>query len=104
MEKYEVFIKSEAKEDLREIFRYITEVLYEPAIAERICDAIETAILSLMQFPLRHSVIIEEPFALREIRRMHVKNYTIFYVVENAEKKVHVLRVLYSRRNWQDLV
>ena len=102
MEQYKVFIRSTAKEDLRGIFRYITEALYEPEIAEDICISIETAICSLRQLPLRHGVILEEPFSLREIRKMPVKNYIIFYTVDNELKEVHVLRVIYSRSDWQN--
>ena len=104
MEQYRVFIKSTAKADLHEIFRYITEVLYEPKTAERICDSIETAIFSLRQFPLRHGVIEEEPFVSKEIHKMPVKNHIVFYTVDSTIKEVQVLRVMYSRRNWQNLI
>ena len=102
MERYEVFIKPAAKEDLREIFRYITEILNEPNIAERICDTIETAILTLSRLPLRHGVSAEEPFTSRGIRKMPVKNYAVFYNVDDSG--VHILRIIHSRRKWQSLV
>jgi toxin ParE1/3/4 len=104
LEQYKVIIKSAAKVDLQDIFRYITETLYEPRIAERVCNSIETAILSLRQFPMRHGIIGEEPLTSKEIRKMPVENYIVFYTVDNAAKGVHVLRILFSRREWQNLI
>ena len=103
MEHFKVFIEPAAKTDLHDILPYITEALYEPKIAERICESIETAIFSLQQLPMRYNVIEEEPFSSKMIRKMPVKNYSIFYTVDNAGKEVHILRVVYSRRDWKNL-
>ena len=102
MEKYNVVIEVPAVSDIDDIFDYISNVLKEPNAAERICDSIETAIYSLRQLPLRYAVIDEEPFASREIRKIPVKSYIVFYTVDNSE--VHILRVMYGRRDWHNLI
>ncbi len=33
-----------------------------------------------------------------------VENYIAFYVVDEAKREAHVLRILYNRREWQDLL
>ena len=38
------------------------------------------------------------------IRSIPVKNYLIFYLIDDATKTVNVLRVLYSRRDWTNLL
>ena len=86
---------------MQSIFRYITEVLYEPEIAGRVCDSIETAIFSLRRFPARYGVIGEES---KGIHKMPVENYMVFFTVDSAAKEVHILRVIYSRRDWQSLI
>ena len=104
MKRYKVISKPEVREDLRGIFAYISNDLKEHAAAQRICDLIETEISALNQFPMRVAVIEDEPFAAKGIRRLLIKNYTIFYIVDNPAEEVHVLRVVYNRREWNSLM
>ena len=104
LEIYDVKIEAPAYEDLDGIFDYIANHLKEPTVAEHICDSIEAGICSLDQIPGRYAIVSEEPFASQGIRRMLIKNYTAFYIVDHEAKKVHVLRILYSRRDWQSIL
>jgi len=101
---YEVIIEATADSDLRGILKYITEVLKEPTIARRIYSSIKDKILSLMQMPLRNPLVREELFASKGLRWMPAENYSVFYVVDEDLKEVHILRVLYNRREWQALL
>ena len=103
LQKYDVIIELSAASNIDDVFYYIAHVLREPDIAERICGSIQAAIASLQNFPMRHAIIAEEPFASKEIRPLSVENYTIFYAVDDAAKEVHVLHVVYSRREWKNL-
>lgn len=38
------------------------------------------------------------------IRICPVKNYLIFYQVNNEKKLVEIIRVLYSKRNYEDIL
>jgi len=46
----------------------------------------------------------EEHFTSEEIRKMPVENFNVFYTVDNEMNEVHVIRVMYSRREWQNLI
>ena len=37
-------------------------------------------------------------------RLMNVKNYVIFYIIDNDNKYVNVIRFLYNKRNWINLL
>ena len=104
MESYNVIIEAPALLEIDGIFDYITNTLKEPDAAERVCNSIETALLSLRQLPMRHGVIGEGLFAAKEIRKMPAENYIVFYTVDTALKEVNVLRVMYGRRDWQNLI
>jgi len=104
LEKYNVIIETPAISDIDGIFDYIANVLKEPRIAERICCSIESAVFSLRKSPLWYSVIEWEPFFSKEIRKMPAENYLIFFTVDKELHEVHVLRVMYNRRNWQNLL
>ena len=101
---FKVILEAPASSDLRGILRYISQTLKEPATAKRIYLSIKTQISSLDQLPFRCPVVDSEPFASRGIRRLPTENYTVFFVIEEAKKEVHILRVLYSRREWQNLL
>jgi len=98
-----VIIEAPAFSDIDDIFAYIANTLKEPGIAERIFDSIQAAIASLRQFPMRHGGIIEGSFASKEIRRMPAENYIVLYTVDRAKNEVHVLRIMYSRRELPNL-
>lgn len=104
MTMYNITIEPPAVVDLEAIFDYIANVLKEPDTAKRICDSIETAILSLDQNPLRHGVVRFEPYASFGVRMLPVENYVAFYVVNEQNRVVHVIRIQYKRRKWQDLL
>jgi plasmid stabilization system protein ParE len=54
--------------------------------------------------PSRYAVVVEEPYRSMAVRRIAVENYTVFYIVDENEKTVHIFRILYNRREWQYLL
>ena len=104
MADYKVVIGESAEKDLISIISYISDTLLEPATAKRIFQSIGERVLSLSEMPERHQVILEEPYASLGIRKLLVENYTAFYLVNEAAREVHVIRILYNRREWQNLI
>ena len=103
MTSFKVILETTAISDLRGILRYITENLKELATAKRIYRSIKEQIMKLNKMPLRHPLVIDETFAALGLRKMPVENYLVFYVADESQKEVHVLRILYNRREWQNL-
>ena len=104
MGEYRIIISDLAKQDIRDTASYIKYSLQEPVISERITEAILDAVFTLEDMPLRVGLVNDERLAERQIRGLYVKNYTVFFRVNESLKKVEVLRVLYSRRDWPTLV
>lgn len=104
MKRYEVIIEPKAEDDLLSIFSYIHNVLKEPETAKRIFLSIREQMLTLDQMPFRHALIDQEPYTTMGVRKMPVENYTAFYYVEEAPAQVHIFRILYNRREWQNLI
>ena len=104
MKAYSVIIDSLAKQDMLDIRRYISLTLKNSAAAERIYTSMKTAISTLDQNPKRQAVVREEPYASLGIRALSVENYVAFYMVNEAGSRVNVFRVLYNRREWQNLL
>lgn len=104
MTEYKIVIEETAENDLTGIFSYICDTLCEPDIALRIYIAVKQEILSLKNMPLRYAAVNEEPYSSMGVRRIGVENYSVFYIVDQPEKTVHIFRVLYNRREWQSLL
>lgn len=104
MTDYSVCIGRLAERDILEAISYVQDALFQPESAKRIYRAIKEQILSLSTMPDRYAVIAEEPYAAMGIRRVRVENYLIFYTVNEKSKTVSVIRVLYNRREWHNLI
>ena len=104
MDEYNVIVETTADSDLRSILRYITETLKEPVAAKRIYFSIKEKISNLDHMPQRHPTVRDETLANRGVRWMPAENYSVFYVINESERKVKVLRILYNRRDWQNLL
>lgn len=104
MTEYKVIIELPAQRDLQGLLRYIMDTLKEPVIARRIYTSIKEQILTLSQIPLRHNVVQEQPYAVMGVRKLLVENYFTFYIIDEEKCEVHVLRILYNRREWQNIL
>jgi toxin ParE1/3/4 len=101
---YKVTITRRAKADLSEIIVYISEELSAPRAAIELLDEINQCVTGLKQMPKRFALASDERLARIGIRAMPVKNYLVFYKVDEQSLAVTVVRVLYSRRDWAHLL
>lgn len=104
MTQYKIEIAQPAAQDLQDILDYISNTLKEPGTARRIYASIKAEILTLASMPERNRVVDDEPYAAMGVRRLFAENYVVFYVVDKGRSSVHVLRVLYNRREWQSIL
>ena len=102
MKKYNINLTLTFKRDLKSIFLYISEKLKEPANALNTYSEIRSAVFSLNKLPERFPIVDEPIFFDLGLRRLFVKNFVVFYIIRQAD--VIVLRVLYKRRRWQNLI
>ena len=101
MMPYKVVVTEKAKRYLADIFDYIAYQLHSPGAAKDLFEKIIRAIESLDTFPKRFAVLdFEEKFP-DEVRRIMVKNYSVFYTVQEEEKTVVVLGVFYSASDFK---
>lgn len=94
MKQYKVEITNEALKDMEDIYNYIANELQSPENAMGQYNRIADAILTLDVFLEKFRVMESEPEKLRQIRRMVVDNYSVFYVISGD--RVVVTDVLYS--------
>lgn len=96
---YLVKITTQAEEQLQEITKYIASELRAPKSALRLLDEMESAISSLSQFPQRIVLTEEEPWHSYGIHKMPVKNFLIYFWIDEENGKVQVTAVIYGKRD-----
>ena len=104
MTKYSINIGKLAERDMWEAVSYIQEVFFQPESAKRIYRAFKDQINSLSTMPERYAVIAEEPYTSMGLRKVKAENYLVFYTVNEKDKVVSIVRVLYDRREWHNLI
>ena len=92
----------EAREDLFEIFEYITINLFAPVAAGNMIDKIENSCRRLISFPLSGAIPRDDTLARKGYRILIVDNFIVFYLVD--ETTVKIIRVVYGKRNYQNFV
>ncbi len=93
-----------AKQDMADIVRYISHDLSNPVAAGRLADEMVEAAEGLTDFPYSRPVYHPIRALQQEYRRLLVKNYFLFYFVDEEEKRITIARVLYARRDYEHLL
>lgn len=102
--EYSLKFTSKAEEDLDDIFGYIANNLFAPEAAENLMDKIETGIMRLKAFPYSCSFVLDEPLKKRGYRKLIVDNYIVFYLVNEQERQVIIMRILYGATSYQTIL
>lgn len=98
MDKYIVKITDMAIGQIKEIVTYISVSLSEPETAIKWADFLKNKIADLSFMPGRYPLIDREPWKSEGVRKMTVKNFLIYYYINENEKAVWVTTVVYGRR------
>ena len=93
MKHYTVEITNEALADMEQLYNHIAYVLQAPENAMDQYNRIADAILTLDTMAERIRIMESEPERSKEMRRLLVDNYSVFFVIQGD--KVIVTDVLY---------
>lgn len=99
MNEYEVRVTRQALEQMKEIVHCISYDLMAPDAADNLLDKFKAEIMKLSGFPKKHALIEEEPWRTEGVRKIVVKNFLIYYWVDDDNSRVQVTGVIYSRRD-----
>lgn len=95
---YNVKITSQAEEQIQEIVYYIYHELKAPDAALQLLDALEDAFSSLTHFPQRVVLVEEEPWHTNGIHRLPVKNFLIYFWIDEDNMRVQITAIIYGKR------
>ena len=95
---YTVKITRQAEEQLKEIRNYIAEELKVPDTAKDWLRGMSEKIKLLDHSPSRVKLVDDEPWRSEGIRRMPVKNFYVYFWIDEGNKIVQVIGVVYQKR------
>jgi len=101
---YTLVITNIAEEDILDTVSYIANVLKAPAAANNLLDEIERHEEILENTPNIYPSVPDEYLAQRGMKFTRIKNYLLFYIINEDEKIVTVIRFLYTRRDWKNIL
>jgi toxin ParE1/3/4 len=76
----------------------------ERQTAIRMLDTLEKEILSLSTLPNRVALTEEEPWHSAGIRKIPVKNYLVYFWVNEERKKVQITAVVFGQRDQRNVL
>ena len=93
-----------ARRDLDETLDYISNVLFNPIAARDFFDKITEMIDTICAFP-ESCPIVENDFVVKtDIRKAFVGNYIMYYSFDKFEHMVWIIRIVYGRRNLEEIL
>ena len=98
MDEYKIKVTRQAKEHLALIREYIATELQAPIVAKRMLELLKSEMMSLQTMPYRVKLISEQPWCELGFRRIRVKNYYVYFCVDDSRKEVQILAIIYARR------
>lgn len=97
--QYEVKLTTQTIKQITETVKYISQTLLEPEIAQKWANTLQCEIKKLDSMPSRYPLAEEEPWHTKGIRKMPVKNFLVYYLVDEKKKEVWIIAVIYGRRD-----
>lgn len=93
-----------AVQDLDEILHYIAIDLDNPVAAKSLSRKVFEKIDSARYFPESGSPVENEFLADKTVRKLIVDHYIIYYKAHHDEKMISVIRIVYGKRNLDEIL
>lgn len=101
---YKLIILPEAQRDIRNIVWYIARELVAPQAALNLQEEFHKGINSLSDMPKRFNTVDEQPWKDAGVRKLIVKNYFVYYIVDDDSMTVKIIAVIYTRMNQENQI
>ncbi len=93
---YNVVYLPTARRQLEDAVMYIAVDLCALDAAMALADEVDRAVRKLMEMPYRFPIYHTLYAMKHEIRFFTVKNYNIYYIIDETSKTVEILRILHK--------
>ena len=96
-------------DDIDSSYNYIKDTLEAPNVAENLMNELYDKLNYIKEKPYSRPLVQDEFLASLGIRSIRVKNYLIFYNIEENEgdkdnKYINVISFMYNKRDWINIL
>ena len=96
---YSILFLPIAKKDINDILFYMSIILKNKKASQSFMKEFIKKINSLLVFPYGEPVYDYDNKLHYEYRCLRVKNYLLFYVIDESKKTITISRILYNKTN-----
>ena len=93
-----------AKNDIDDIIHYISYNLKNKKAASELIESFINEINGITIFPYGNSKYKPTKTLKYSYRKARVKNYLIFYTINENEKTITIARIIYKKRNIEKII
>jgi len=103
---FELVFSKVFDEDIDSSYNYIKDILESPMAASNLMKELSKKLNYLEEKPYSRPLVQDKFLASFGIRSIRVKNYIVFYIIEeeNNKKNVNILRFMYGKRDWMNIL
>ncbi len=101
---YKVQFLPTSKNDMSDIVHYIKNNLCNPTAAKSFIYDVIAIKKRLADFPYAYPICQNLTNLKMSYRKIPVRNYLIFYWVDEPNQTVSIARIIYARRNYKTLL
>lgn len=98
--KYDFRFLPSARQDIREVFEYITQKLCNQKAANDLMDKLDEAIDNIRLFPKSFPFHEDVDLRNKSVRKIPIDNYTLFYMFDEERE---LIKILYFKYGGKDL-
>ena len=106
---FELVFSNNFEEEIDSCYDYIKDILEAPMAAESLMKELYEKLNYLKEKPYSRPLVQDEFLSSLGIRSVKVKNYLVFYYIEeNAKdrtsKFVNLISFMYNKRDWMNIL
>ena len=101
---YHIKLSECAAEDIDKTYEYICENFKSVIVADDLIDTLFQKIDDLEKTPYMWSLVSNEILASYGFRMFQVKNYLLFYFIDEIEATVVIARFIHGSRDWSSIL
>ena len=106
---YKLLFSKIIDDDIDSSYNYIKDILKAPIAAENLMKELYDKLNYIKEKPYSRPLVHDEFLASLGIRSIRVKNYLIFYNIEEDEndkdnKYINVISFMYNKRDWINIL
>lgn len=101
---YKLVVTKPAEKDLADILQYISKDLSAPKAASDFLNEVLKCYDNLSENPFMYAFCDNDRLRNKEYQKAIIKNYIMFYRVDKDNNLIYVIRFIYGRRDYINLL